>query len=123
MTKRVLDVGNCDADHASITDLVRNAFAAEIVRAHGPRDALAKLRAGGVDLVLVNRKLDQDHSDGLDIIHQIKQDPDLAATPCMLITNFAEHQQLAVQAGAEMGFGKRELGAPETRERLATFLG
>ncbi len=122
MTKRVLDVGNCVPDHASIRSLIENDFDAKVVQAHGPEDALAALRNGKVDLVLVNRKLDQDYTDGLDIIRQIKADADLAATPCMLITNYADQQELAVQAGAERGFGKLEFGTPETRERLKAIL-
>ncbi len=123
MTKRVLDVGNCVPDHASIRSLIEDNFDAEVVQAHGPEDALATLRDGGIDLVLVNRKLDRDYTDGLDIIKQIKADADLAATPCMLITNLADHQELAVQTGAELGFGKLEFGKPETRERLRAILG
>ncbi len=123
MTKRVLDVGNCVPDHASIRSLIEDNFDAEVVQAHGPEDALATLRDGGIDLVLVNRKLDRDYTDGLDIIKQIKADVDLAATPCMLITNLADHQELAVQTGAELGFGKLEFGKPETRERLRAILG
>ena len=73
-------------------------------------------------LVMVNRKLDADYSDGLEIIRKIKADPKLAATPCMLVTNYAEHQQAAVAAGAEPGFGKLAYDRPETREQLARFL-
>ena len=40
----------------------------------------------------------------------------------MLITNFAEYQDLAVQAGAEAGFGKAELHRPETLENCGPFL-
>ena len=123
MTKRVLDVGNCVPDHAAIRSLIEKNFDAQVVQAHGPDDALATLRQGGIDLVLVNRKLDRDYTDGLDIIKQIKADAAFATTPCMLITNFADQQELAVQAGAEMGFGKLEFGQPETRERLRAILG
>ncbi|MBP90167.1 MAG: response regulator [Planctomycetaceae bacterium] len=123
MTKRVLDVGNCVPDHSSIRRLVEDNFDAKVVQAHGPEDALAKLSKGGIDLVLVNRKLDRDYSDGLEIIKQIKQSAELAAVPCMLITNYTEHQDQAVQAGAERGFGKLELDQPETQDRLKRFLG
>lgn len=123
MTKRVLDVGNCVPDHSSICTLIENNFDAEVIQAHGVEDALTTLRSGNIDLVFVNRKLDRDHSDGLEIIQRIKADAQLAATPCMLITNFAEHQDLAVEAGAERGFGKLELDKPETRERLKAILG
>lgn len=42
--KRVLDVGNCQPDHASIRRLVEGGFGAKVVKAHGPEDALAELR-------------------------------------------------------------------------------
>ncbi|MCA9121402.1 MAG: response regulator [Planctomycetaceae bacterium] len=122
MTKRVLDVGNCVPDHASIRSLIENNFDAKVLQAHGLEDAFAALRANKIDLVLVNRKLDQDYSDGIEIIKQIKADADLATTPCMLITNFTEHQDMAEQAGAERGFGKLEFAAPKTRERLSEIL-
>ena len=122
MAKRVLDVGNCQPDHASIRALMKQ-FGAEVVQAHQAEDALAALRDGEFDLVLVNRKLDIDYSDGIDIIRQIKADPALKKVPVMLVTNYAEHQDAAVAIGAEGGFGKLEFGKPETREKLAALLG
>jgi CheY-like chemotaxis protein len=122
VAKRVLDVGNCVPDHAAIRRLLESTFGAEVVQAHGPDDALRHLRSGRFDLVLVNRKLDQDYSDGLPIIQQIKQDQDLAGVPCMLISNYADHQAAAVATGAEYGFGKKELQTAETRAKLARFL-
>ena len=80
------------------------------------------MQAGKFDLVLVNRKLDQDYSDGLDIIKTIKADAALAKTPVMLITNYEDQQAGAVAAGAEPGFGKLSLNSPQTLERLGKFL-
>jgi len=122
MPKRVLDVGNCGVDHSAIRGMLERTFRAEVVQADGADDALAALRNESFDLVLVNRKLDQDYSDGLEIIKQIKADQKLSAVPCMLITNYADQQQEAVAAGAEYGFGKKELAKDETRRRLAAFL-
>lgn len=122
MTKRVLDIGNCVPDHAALRRLLETTFHAEVIQADGPTDALAILRQEPIDLVLVNRKLDMDYSDGLEIIQQIKADAKLASLPCMLITNYPDQQQTAVAAGAEYGFGKKELHTPETRSRLAKFL-
>jgi CheY-like chemotaxis protein len=119
--KRVLDVGNCSLDHGSISALLAKHFAADVVQV--PDETLEALRGGTFDLVLVNRKLDRDQSDGLAIIKQIKANPQLASTPCMLITNFPEHQAAAVAAGAEPGFGKSNLTASETIERLKKHLG
>jgi CheY-like chemotaxis protein len=123
MAKRVLDVGNCVPDHAAIRGLLERTFRADVVQADGPQDALPLLAKEPFDLVLVNRKLDQDYSDGLDIIKAIKADAKLAPIPCMLITNYPDQQELAVAAGAEPGFGKKELHTEQTRQRLSRFLG
>jgi CheY-like chemotaxis protein len=122
MPKRVLDVGNCGVDHDAIRAMLEKCFAAEVVQADGLDDALPLLRSQQFDLVLVNRKLDCDYSDGLAVIKQIKADVELAGIPCMLVTNYPEHQEAAVRAGAEYGFGKKSLYAPETQQRLARLL-
>lgn len=123
MAKRVLDVGNCSLDHGMVRGLLERQYRAEVVQAHGPDDALELLRREKFDLVLVNRKLDADYSDGLEIIKSIKADAKLAAIPCMLITNYPEHQAAAVEAGALPGFGKKELAKPGTHQRLKAVLG
>lgn len=123
MTKRVLDVGNCGPDFASMTRFLTANFDCTVEQSHGPEDALAVLRGGNYALVLINRKLDRDYSDGTEILRQIKADPALQNTPVMLITNHAEHQDAAVELGAERGFGKLEFGKPETLEKLTPFLG
>ncbi|MEX0977510.1 MAG: response regulator [Pirellulales bacterium] len=120
--KRVLDVGQCGFDHAAISHLVRRQFQADVAQALDLEDALLQLRAGSFDLVLVNRKLDADASDGLEVIRQIKADPQLASIPVMLVSNYPEYHEQAVAAGAEMGFGKAELAAESTRKRLEKFL-
>jgi two-component system chemotaxis response regulator CheY len=123
MSKRVLDVGNCGPDHAAIRSYLKRHFDCEIVQAHGAEDTLQQLKRGRFDLVLVNRKLDADYSDGLEVIRQIKADPGVADVPVMLVTNYPEHQESAIRAGAIRGFGKLEFDKPETRERLAAALG
>src|SRR5215213_4202817 len=121
--KRVLDVGNCVPDHSAITSFLTSRFGCDVLQADAADDALATLRSEDVDLVLVNRKLDCDYSDGVEVIRQIKADPELAEIPVMLITNYAEHQEAAMAIGAVRGFGKLEYGKPETLERLQSILG
>ena len=123
MTKRVLDVGNCSPDFGAISRFLTANFDCQVDQAHGPDDTLAELRNGDYALVLINRKLDRDYSDGLEILKQLKADDQLQSVPVMLITNLAEHQDAAVAAGAERGFGKLEFETPETLERLKTILG
>lgn len=123
MGKRVLDVGNCVPDHAAITKFLTANFSCEVLQAEKADDALPLLRQQPVDLVVINRKLDCDYTDGIEVIRKMKADPELASIPVMLITNYAEHQDAAVAIGALRGFGKLEYGKAETRERLAPILG
>jgi CheY-like chemotaxis protein len=122
MTKRVLDVGQCSVDHSAIRRLIEGDFSAKVVQAHQLDDALAQLRSEPFDLVLVNRKLDVDYSDGLAVIRAIKADSSLAGTPMMLVSNYPDAQDAAIAAGAVPGFGKAELSEPATREKLRPFL-
>jgi CheY-like chemotaxis protein len=103
--------------------MIENHFDAVVLQAHGEEDALSLLRSEQIHLVLVNRKLDRDQTDGIEVIKRIKAIPESAATPAMLITNYPEHQERAVKAGAQRGFGKADLDAPATRELLERFLG
>jgi two-component system chemotaxis response regulator CheY len=123
MPKRVLDVGQCGPDHTTIRSYLTRNFDCEVVQAHGPDDTLAQLKAGQFDLVLINRKLDADYSDGIEILKQIKADASIADVPVMLVTNYPEHQDAAISAGAKRGFGKLEYDRPETKEKLAAVLG
>jgi CheY-like chemotaxis protein len=122
MTKRVLDVGSCPPDHAAIRHLIEDKFDAVVMHAHDAADAIATLEQQPFDLVLVNRKLDHDYSDGLLVIERIKGMPALAEVPVMLITNYEDHQQQAIRTGAERGFGKLSMEEAETLERLGRFL-
>jgi len=122
MAKTVLDVGNCDLDHGSLRSMLEANFQVSLLRAHSAVEAFDLLKSHDVDLLLVNRKLDRDQSDGLEIIKQVKADPALAKTACMLITNFEDHQQHAIRSGAEPGFGKKALNTPETKATLAALL-
>ena len=85
-------------------------------------DTLARLKKGGVSLVCVNRKLDCDYSDGMEVIRQIKSDDALKDIPVMLISNYEEHQMAAVSAGAVERFGKLAISNPGTVDLLKPFL-
>jgi CheY-like chemotaxis protein len=123
MRKQVLDVGQCGPDHATIRAFLKQHFDCELVRTHGGNVTFRELDAGPFDLVLINRKLDADYSDGIDIIRRMKSEPKTAHVPMMLVTNYPEHQEKAVAAGALRGFGKLEFDDPTTHERLAAVLG
>lgn len=122
MSKRVLSVGQCGPDHYSISRFLERHFDVEIATADREQQAIQRLRSEPFDLVLVNRKLDIDYSDGMAIIRAMKADPSLAGVPVMLVSNYPESQEEAVAAGAEYGFGKSALNSPEAVERVGKFL-
>lgn len=121
--KKVLDVGNCPPDYASIKNMIEKHFDATVEQAHGNEDTLEKLKSDTYDLVLINRKLDRDYSDGVEILKQIKREAAISDTPVMIVTNYEEHQVAAIAEGAERGFGKLAIHAPDTIERLTPYLG
>lgn len=123
MSKRVLDVGNCAADHAAIRRFVERHFPATVDAADTADEAAAALDRQAYDLVLVNRVLDLDGSDGLELIRRLRKCPQHADLPLMLVSNYASYQRQAVAVGARAGFGKSQLGSPATLERLAEALG
>src|SRR5690348_13045445 len=116
--KRVLSVGQCFADHSSISRVLRGAFGAEVVGADSPQETLDHLRREAFSLVLVNRVLDANGSSGLDLIRAIRSEEALRDVPVMLVSNYEDAQALAVQAGASAGFGKASLGQPHMLARV-----
>ncbi len=123
MPKTLLDCGNCGPDFNSIRQMVTSNFSASVVQSHGTEDTLEILRTRDIDLVTVNRKLDRDYSDGMEVIKAIKADPEIADVPVMLVTNYDEHQDAAVKEGCVRGFGKLAVGDPATQELLQPYLG
>lgn len=122
MSKRILDIGQCNPDHTSLSQFLRSHFDVEIDRTHRLDDSLQKLRTGDYDLVLINRKLDADYSDGMRILETIKSDDHLKHIPVMIISNYADAQAAAVAAGAEPGFGKAELADVRSVEKVRSVL-
>ena len=122
MTKTVLDVGNCNPDHNAIAKMLTSNYDVVVLRAHELSDALQLLSKEAVDLIVINRKLDIDYSDGIEILRHLKQDAAYKGIPTMIITNYAEQQIAAVAEGAEYGFGKLQYSEPATRDRLSRFL-
>ncbi len=120
--KHVIDVGNCIPDHRAIRMMLEEHFDVTITQCQSLDEALSAVRSGNCHLMLVNRKLDRDYSDGLKVIQAVRADRELDHVPVMMITNFDDHQQLAVEAGAEYGFGKNAVGDSETLARLKKHL-
>ncbi len=123
MTKTLVDCGNCGPDYNSIRQMVSSQFGAKVIQTHGTKDTLEAIKAHDVALVTINRKLDRDYSDGMEVLRAIKSDPDAAEVPVMIVTNYDEHQETAIEAGAVRGFGKLELSNPATTQLLQPYLG
>ena len=117
----VLDVGQCDYDHGRIRSVLER-MGCEVKRAHTAADARRTLSQGGVSLVLVNRVLDGDGTDGVALIGDlVKEGSQQTRVPkVMLVSNYPEYQDKAVALGAVYGFGKSELEQVETAQKISS---
>lgn len=117
--KKVVLVGHCGFDQSSIGRAVASALPSASV--HSANDTASLNQHAGPDaLLLVNRVLDGrfDTGSGVDLIADLA---DRDSPPkMMLISNYPDAQAQAVQAGALPGFGKSELGTPETSQKLTS---
>ncbi len=122
MSLQVLSVGQCRPDHSSISSFFKSHFDAVVIDADTWGDTITKMQNETIDLVLVNRLLDRDGSDGLQIVKNLKADPEYRSVPVMLVSNYPEAQRAAVEAGAVPGFGKSELRTQQVVNRVAAAL-
>jgi two-component system chemotaxis response regulator CheY len=120
--RRVLSLGQCGFDQGALARTFRQHFAAEVVPADSPDEALDALRRREFALVLVNRILDADGSSGVAFVRLLKADEQLRGLPVMLVSNYDHAQEEAVQAGAVPGFGKGTLGHPQMLARVRALL-
>jgi len=122
MTRRVLSVGQCGPDHGALSRFLNSVFDVTIETATTATETFERLRQQPYDLVLINRKLDYDYSDGEEILRGMQADAQLKSLPVMLISNYPEAQANAVELGAVYGFGKDELGRSDVVTRLQPYL-
>jgi len=120
--KRVLDVGQCGPDHAAIKQMLVSRFGVEVNLALTTEQAFELFQQHEYDLVLVNRILDLERTEGIEFIKQIKGDETRPRVPVMLVSNLEDAQQQAVAVGAVRGFGKNALHDPATEALLQTYL-
>jgi hypothetical protein len=120
MPALVLSVGQCGFDDSRISHLLREVCGAAVDRAYTAADAQRMMGEKQYALVLVNRVFDSDGDSGVDFIRGAKAGGH--ATPMMLVSDYADAQQAAVDAGAAPGFGKGQLGSPGVAELLRAVL-
>jgi CheY-like chemotaxis protein len=119
---KVLDVGNCDPDHAMIRQVLTTHFDVAVDRTMFVDQALARMRRTRYDLVLFNRLVFDDRSEGIELLRQARADETLSGIPIMMISNLDEAQQASVAAGGRPGFGKAAVSDSSTVELLSAYL-
>jgi two-component system chemotaxis response regulator CheY len=124
MSKRVVAlVGHCGPDSSYLRMTVSSALKDVTVTTVHDESSLNQVIAQGVDLLLLNRQLDYGYNtdEGVELIQQLRaRHPHLKL---MLVSNYPDAQDAAVQAGALPGFGKSELGTPRVKELLRAAVG
>lgn len=120
--RKVLDVGQCDADNSRISSTLDQHFDVEIHRAHSHDEAIKLALDTPFDLILINRLLDQDGSPAMDVLSSLKTNPATTELPVMVVSNYEDAQASAVEAGAVQGFGKANLDSAETKDLLSKYL-
>lgn len=120
--KRVGLVGHCSPDSSHLTMAITAAVpGAKVIRVTDDQ-GVERLLKDGVDLLLVNRKMEPGYADdlGTDYIRRLLEKN--ANVKVMLISNFPEAIMESVEAGALPGFGKNELLTPATKQKLQDAL-
>jgi DNA-binding response OmpR family regulator len=105
--KTILDVGHCGYDGPRMMQLLQSKVGVKVDTADTLASAAEKLSAGGYDVVLINRELPFEGTEGLELIRQMKSAGD--PTPVMLVSDRPDAQRQAEACGAMHGFGKSQL--------------
>ena len=116
--KRIALVGHCGPDSSYLRMAVGGALrGAQVVMADDEHE-LKRVLEAGVDLLLLNRQLDYgfDIDEGIELIRRLRASHPHVRT--MLVSNYADAQRAATEAGALPGFGKREIGSKRVTELL-----
>jgi len=118
--KKVLIVGHCDLDHPQITSTIEKNFSAKVTREKQLKKTVECLEKQDYDLVIINRIGAFDQESGLELIKKIKQDGRFSV-PLMMVTNYKDQMDKAVETGAVPGYGKDKLHDKETTELLSKY--
>ncbi len=119
--KNVLIVGHCDLDNPQITSLVEKNFSSNVTRLKLSKRAIEYLEKENYDLVIINRIGAFDQESGLELIKKIKEDGRFK-TPLMMVTNYKDQMDKAVEEGAVPGYGKDMIHDKDTIELLSQYL-
>ena len=112
---QVVLVGHCGPDEWMLRSAVERALPGVAIESvHDEESLQPHLSAGKV--LLINRVLDGnfENTSGLDLLRMAVQKGPIT----LLISNFEDAQQSALDAGAHEGFGKAGVNHPKTTEIL-----
>lgn len=118
---KILSTGQCNFDHAKISHAFKKAFDVKIERAHTGQDTFDYLNQNHKeqpDVILINRIIDRDGSEGVELIKKIRNNSEYDNISLILVSDLEPAQQAAQNAGAISGFGKSDL----SREKLRNVL-
>ena len=107
MPKRVVLVGHCNVDGPRLQQAIKSA-SVDVIRVNDETD-LESACSGGADLLLVNREPVGFSTDGVSIIADLHQR--FPKQKMMLVSDYPDAQDKAVESGALPGFGKADLGS------------
>jgi hypothetical protein len=124
MAAKVLIAGQCGFDYPQLAALVKR-VGAEPEEARTQGEFRRKVQSGEYSLVLLNRIFDSDGTSAIEELRVLKSESKGAKNypPMMLISNYPEAHDEARGLGAVPGFGKADLGRPETKALLEQYLG
>ncbi len=119
--KHALIVGHCDLDNPQITSLLEKNFSTNVTRVKLLKKVIEHLEKQDYDLVIINRIGAFDQEGGLELIEKIKEDGRFQV-PLMMVTNYKDQMDKAVEKGAVPGYGKDKLHDNDTIELLRKYL-
>jgi DNA-binding NtrC family response regulator len=105
--KNVLLVGQCNYDGPRIKEILESNFNVSVDDIKTISEAKKMLVDSSYKLVLVNRIIDLNHEEGIQLVdHVVKEHKSI---PIILLSNHDDALATAVEHGAKEGFGKKEL--------------
>mgnify|MGYP001362939321 CR=1 FL=1 len=119
--KYALIVGHCDLDNPQVTSLLEKEFSTNVTRVKLLKKAIEHLEKRNYDLVIINRIGAFDQESGLKLIEKIKEDGRFQV-PLMMVTNYKDQMDIAIEKGAVPGYGKDKLHDKETIGLLSKYL-
>ena len=119
--KNVLIVGHCDLDHPQITSMIEKNFSAKVTREKLLKKTIECLEKEDYDLAIINRIGAFDQESGLELIKKIILDGRFSV-PLMMVTNYKDQMDKAIEEGAVPGYGKDKLHDKDTIELLSKYL-